>query len=177
MGMNQMNRPLVVPWVRESNLIEGIDDHAQDVRSSSVWYELTADPAPLFTKEVTEGSIRWIHLHLLAELSPRICGKFRTVDVTVGGRLCPQHLFVPGLVEQWVRKWGKPFENDALHMSRVHMRDQAIQSHVEFEKIHPFEDGNGRTGRMLMNWQLHRIGQEAMPISHEDREAYYEWFR
>lgn len=49
--------------------------------------------------------------------------------------------------------------------------------HVEFEDLHPFPDGNGRTGRILYNW--HRI-QLGLPVHviHEGDEQYdyYQWF-
>lgn len=49
--------------------------------------------------------------------------------------------------------------------------------HIVFEKIHPWMDGNGRTGRIFMNW--HRIKILGLPlktIKYEDRFDYYKWF-
>ena len=50
--------------------------------------------------------------------------------------------------------------------------------HIQFEHIHPFEDGNGRTGRILMNLQLRKRGLPIMVI-HEGKEQseYYKWFK
>ena len=50
--------------------------------------------------------------------------------------------------------------------------------HIQFEHIHPFEDGNGRVGRILMNFQLVKKGLPILVI-HEGKEQreYYKWFK
>ena len=86
--------------------------------------------------------LRW-HRRLLRD-HPRpdvmTPGEYRHVGVTVGGWLPPHHTEVPGRMErfhQWVRD-----EPDPL------MR--AVWGHRYFETIHPFADGNGRTGRLFI---------------------------
>lgn len=49
--------------------------------------------------------------------------------------------------------------------------------HIEFEKIHPFEDGNGRTGRLLINYELLKSNMPPVVISKEDRVKYFEFLR
>ena len=49
--------------------------------------------------------------------------------------------------------------------------------HIEFEKIHPFEDGNGRTGRLLINYELLKNNIPPVVISKEDRVKYFEFLR
>lgn len=46
-----------------------------------------------------------------------------------------------------------------------------------FEKIHPFEDGNGRTGRLLLNYELLKNNLPPVVISKEDRVKYFEFLR
>ncbi len=50
----------------------------------------------------------------------------------------------------------------------------AAVMHNEFEKIHPFQDGNGRVGRLLLNYVLLRHGYPPMNIKYKDRARYYQ---
>lgn len=49
--------------------------------------------------------------------------------------------------------------------------------HIEFEKIHPFEDGNGRTGRLLLNYELLKNNIPPVVIIKEDRVKYFEFLK
>ena len=48
--------------------------------------------------------------------------------------------------------------------------------HLEFEGIHPFIDGNGRTGRLILNLELIRNGYPAINVKFSDRKRYYDAF-
>ena len=48
----------------------------------------------------------------------------------------------------------------------------AAETHFRFESLHPFFDGNGRTGRLLLNWQLLRAGFPLTVIQVEERALY-----
>ena len=88
-------------------------------------------------------------------------GQYREVEVYVntptGKRMFPPHNSVPQLMCDW---W------DMRHLD-------PWPTHVSFESIHPFEDGNGRVGRMFMWMQEVCFGQPITIIRYEDRFDYY----
>lgn len=51
--------------------------------------------------------------------------------------------------------------------------EAAFRFHLDYESIHPFEDVNGRTGRMLMNWMIARAGSTPVVVHMENRTAYF----
>ncbi len=113
--------------------------------------------------------IKLIHLELMIRLNPRIAGEIREVDVWVGNRkgLDPKE------IELSLRDWCLGAN------SEINVDEETIeQDHIWFEKIHPFEDGNGRTGRILMNIQRLNAGLPLL-IIHEGKEQmeYYKWFK
>lgn len=55
--------------------------------------------------------------------------------------------------------------------------NKIAEYHIEFEKIHPFEDGNGRTGRLLINYELLKNNLFPVVIEKEDRVKYFEYLR
>lgn len=56
----------------------------------------------------------------------------------------------------------------------MHPVELAARTHADFIKIHPFMDGNGRTARLLMNFDLMRKGFPAIVLPVDRRLAYYE---
>ena len=160
----------MIDWIRESNLIEDIDDPEEDRLGEIVWTTLTGHPTE---PPCSIETILYIHRQLLWNLNRRIAGRFRTCDVKVGGYTAPSWELVPMLMRAWsfVTDWQSPSTRTIPSV------DLATRWHVDFEKIHPFEDGNGRVGRMLMNWQLVRCGFEPLLIKASERQAYYRWFR
>lgn len=54
--------------------------------------------------------------------------------------------------------------------------ERIARFHLEFEGIHPFIDGNGRTGRLIMNLDLIRNGYPPINVKFTDRKHYYEAF-
>ena len=55
--------------------------------------------------------------------------------------------------------------------------DKIAKYHIEFEKIHPFEDRNGRTGRLLLNYELLKNNLTPLVIAKEDRIKYFEFIK
>lgn len=155
-------------WIRESNLIEGIDSLEEDRRGLLTWEAIPSAPWRVFGIDPwSVQMVLWIHKEIMIGLRPDIAGKTRTVNVSVGGYRAPGWPSVWHSLCNWVRLTRTP------EASRMEIR----ADHIAFEKIHPFEDGNGRVGRMLMNWQRVRAGFEPLLIKASERQHYYEWFR
>lgn len=153
-------------FISASNAIEGIDDPAEIEQSLFAWEYLSTLQAPL-----THLDIRIVQATITAHqtnLLPRERGEYRSeinpVDVSVGGRNTPSFLLVPKMMDEWLEKI---FTTDPL------------ESHVNFEIIHPFRDGNGRTGRMLYWLHCKQLGIDPFFFSNyttNQRWLYYELF-
>lgn len=113
-----------------------------------------------------------IHYILMCNIFNEIAGKIRDVNVTVGGRSCPDYTLVGGLLYEWLKGYGEQHKGKSDKQIDIICR----QSHVDFEHIHPFQDGNGRTGRILYNMQRIRYGLDILVIKEEDKVDYYNWF-
>jgi Fic family protein len=93
-------------------------------------------------------------------------GKLRGVNVRVGNHIAPGFDKVPTLLKRllfWYRK------ND----NQLNPLVVAAHFHCVFEDIHPFVDGNGRTGRLLLNFMLKNKEYPYLNIPFKERAAYY----
>ncbi|GIG40647.1 Fic family protein [Cellulomonas phragmiteti] len=95
-------------------------------------------------------------------------GSFRRHDIHAfpGGMKPPSH----ALVEPRLRDWLDSVE--AVRASARHPMEAIAAAHVGFEQVHPFIDGNGRTGRLLMNLILCRLGCAPAIIQKRERDRY-----
>lgn len=95
-------------------------------------------------------------------------GSFRRHDIHSfpGGMKPPSH----ALVEARLRDWLDSVE--AVRASAAHPMEAIAAIHAGFEQVHPFIDGNGRTGRLLMNLILCRLGYAPAIIQKRERERY-----
>jgi Fic family protein len=94
----------------------------------------------------------------LGEHFAAIPGRFRETEVTVAKYRCPDHRDIPELIQEYCRfmKYEFKYEQGNQAFSEIFL--QAIVAHVYLEWIHPFGDGNGRTGRLLEFYILSRGG-------------------
>ena len=93
----------------------------------------------------------------LGELFDAIPGRYRQDSRAVNRYRCPDYRDVPQLMSQlcdWLKSFGYVQGNQSLHSAII----QAIVAHVYLEWIHPFGDGNGRTGRLIEFYILCRAG-------------------
>lgn len=117
---------------------------------------------------ISEAFVRQLHSLVLAD-KPMDKGVYRRIPVIIAGAVHtpPQPYLVAPMMEAWVRD---------LQTTRLHPLVAAAEFHIRFEAIHPFIDGNGRTGRLLVNFILMRAGYLPISIKYENRRAYYDAF-
>lgn len=118
------------------------------------------------------------HRILMERLDPTIAGKIRNGDVWIGGRVCP---FISEnlLSDDILWKVLMPMNvSDNKRLSTKKREELAKNIHIAFEHTHPFFDGNGRTGRLLMLLHRWRLGLPIL-IIHPGKEQmeYYKWFK
>lgn len=121
-------------------------------------------------KPLSEYDIKSIHNLVLAD-RPEDRGVFRRVNVRIAGALT--NPVQPYLIEPKIEEL---LENYQKWSKTMHIVESVANFHLQFESIHPFIDGNGRTGRLLMNLQLIKSGLPAINIKFADRRKYYDAF-
>jgi fido (protein-threonine AMPylation protein) len=149
----------IAEFVRESNLIEGIDCPAAEHESIEAWYWLVGQ------KDLRMKEILKLHKLIIHHIDPRIAGKLRKCNVRVGTYICPDHKDIKHDLEHLI---AQPLPKDAVY---------ALAWHRNFENIHPFEDGNGRTGRLIYLWHCKRAGVHPLIFRSRDKRGYYGLFK
>jgi Fic family protein len=117
---------------------------------------------------VSESVIKDIHSLVLMDRQMDK-GVYRSVPVRVGSFLPCQPYEVPVKMERLMLAYGS-------EMQKLHVVQRAAVFHLMFETIHPFIDGNGRVGRLLLNLELIREGYLPVNIKFADRAKYYSCF-
>ena len=117
---------------------------------------------------LTERTIKEIHSLVLMDRQFDK-GVYRRVPVRIGAFYpCPPYE-VGYQMEQLLAYYN-------AEMQDMHVIERAAVFHLIFETIHPFIDGNGRVGRLLINMELMQAGYPPINIKFADRLAYYECF-
>lgn len=123
---------------------------------------------------ITELSLEFmmlLHKMLIGNIDDAIAGRFRTKGefVRVGLHIAPAPEQVTSLLTRAIDRYMNDHES--------YVTDTVARFHLEFERVHPFCDGNGRIGRVLMNYQLFRLGFPAIIIRDKEKGIYYQSFR
>lgn len=183
----RLNEEFIVEYTYNSNAIEGntltlretdlvlrgltidqkpLKDHMEAVGHKEAFVyvsELVKDNVP-----ISENVIKQIHFLVLADKKDDR-GVYRRVPVRIMGA---QHEPVqPYLIEPKMEQLIRDFKD-----SSEHIVTKLARFHIEFEGIHPFIDGNGRTGRLLVNLELMKAGYPPIDIKFTDRITYYNAF-
>lgn len=185
--VERLNEEFIVEYTYNSNAIEGntltlretdmvlrgltiaqkpLKDHMEAVGHKEAFdyiSQLVKEKVP-----ISESIIKQIHFLVLADKRDDR-GVYRRVPVRIMGA---QHEPVqPYLIEPKMEQLLIDFAE-----SKEHIITKLARFHIEFEGIHPFIDGNGRTGRLLVNLELMKAGYPPIDIKFADRIAYYNAF-
>ncbi len=183
-----LHEDLVLRWTYHSNAIEG---NTLTLKETKVALEgitvggktlrehfeaINHRDAIAYTEEIVRQNeplslhvIRSVHALILKNIDDANAGAWRKQNVIISGaeHTPPDALLVPEQMEafaQWHETQGKS----------LHPVELAARTHADFVKIHPFMDGNGRTARLLMNFDLMRNGFPPIVLPVEKRLEYYQ---
>jgi Fic family protein len=117
--------------------------------------------------KLTIKLILGLHKTLLTLINDGIAGRFRSGKewVRVGNHLGANPQFVPSLMQELMDAYS--------HNNTDYFLDLIAHFHAEFETIHPFVDGNGRIGRVLINLQLMNAGLPPIIIQNKNKNTGY----
>ena len=185
--VKNLHEDLVLRWTYHSNAIEG---NTLTLKETKVALEgitiggktlrehfeaINHKDAILFMEDLaqkedklSEYSIKQIHSLILKNIDDENKGKYRTTNVIISGaeHKPPQSFEVQSKMQEFIKKYNE-------NITKLHPIELASFVHIEFVKIHPFIDGNGRTSRLLMNLELIKAGFPPVVIELEDRLEYY----
>lgn len=121
--------------------------------------------------ELTEKVVKEIHSFVLMH-DRQNAGTYRKVPVRITGaaHTPPQPYLIIPQMESLMADY-----SDRKKAGK-HVIEIAAEFHLRFEGIHPFIDGNGRTGRLILNLELIKAGLLPINVKYSDRRKYYDCF-
>lgn len=185
---NSLHEKLIVEWTFNSNAIEGntltmsetkvvlegitiggksMVEHLETInhREAILFIEALVSNQ----EKLTEWNLRNIHGLILKEINNKNAGKYREENVLISGakHIPPKHYELKTLMQKMIDSYHSEWE-------QYHPIIRATILHGEFVKIHPFIDGNGRTARLLLNFELMKSGYTPIIIKNDQRANYYD---
>ena len=120
--------------------------------------------------DINKELILLLHKMLIDNIDDKIAGRFRAAGeyVRVGTHIAP----APEHVELMIEKILSEYSSNLID----YFIEKIAKFHLDFETIHPFCDGNGRIGRVLINCQLLKFGFPSVIIRNKEKQEYYQAF-
>ena len=173
---------LAIDFTYNTNAIEGSTitlDETEDIIKRKIGpnkplddIEETKNHSKVFFKALNEKKelsssllLQW-HKELFSETKPDIAGRLRDYLVRVGSYRAPDWQDINALIKdlfEWYKK----------NRKTMHAIELAARTHYKFEKIHPFGDGNGRIGRLIIAYILKKKKYPLLIIEYKKRKSYY----
>lgn len=147
---------IIKEFLRESNKIEGVTGEDAVEQAYDAWGYLCEKP-------LTHDTLKRAHEIILENRQPDIAGEYRTNPVRIGDEIRDNQDIVTKQMNELLNK-------------EPETAVEALLWHVEFEKIHPFADGNGRIGRLVYLWHCNKLNEEPILWRAEDKHGYYSLF-
>ena len=121
--------------------------------------------------ELNKDLMLLLHQMLIGGINDDIAGRFRQQGeyVRVGTHIAPAPEHVERMMDNILVEYSSDLDTYFL--------DKIARFHLDFETIHPFCDGNGRMGRVIINFQLLQLGLPRLIIRNSEKETYYRAFR
>jgi len=120
--------------------------------------------------ELSQEIILLLHKMLIGNIDDGIAGRFRKRGeyVRVGTHIAPAPEHIERMVETILLEYANDYDS--------YFADKIAKFHLDFETIHPFCDGNGRIGRVIIGYQLIHLGLPSIIIKNKERRTYYRSF-
>ncbi len=136
-------------------------DIQETINHSKVFFRVINEKSE-FSNEML---LNW-HKEMFSDTKPDIAGKFRDYLVRVGNYRTPDWQDIGKLMKEFFIWYNK-------NKQIMHPVELAARAHYRFEKIHPFGDGNGRIGRLIIAYILRKANYPLLIIEYKKRKSYY----